>query len=198
MTIGTIPGMDNGLFLLLVVLCLVILSVSMLRRSQQRGATARELSREQLARLRDQRDVRASMDELLVQLEDLSRRINAQVDTRFLKLETVIQQADQRIARLEQLTGSKSRRPADSTPARSPSSPPTSFAGTEKPRPEPPDAALCSDSANQSPAPAESREQRRQRVYDLADTGTTPITIADMLRMPLGEVELILSLRKFK
>jgi TolA-binding protein len=198
MTIGTIPGMDNGLFLLLVVLCLVILSVSMLRRSRQRSATGRELSREQLARLRDQRDVRASMDELLIQLEDVSRRINAQVDTRFLKLETVIREADQRIARLEQLTGSKSRRPADSTPARNLSSPLTTPTGTEKPQPESPDAVLRSDSANQSPAPAESREQRRQHVYDLADTGTTPITIADMLRMPLGEVELILSLRKFK
>ncbi|MCK4343473.1 MAG: hypothetical protein KAY37_17300 [Phycisphaerae bacterium] len=97
--------MDNGFLYLLAVLCLVMLSVSMPRRSQQRRATTRDLTREQLARLRDQRGVQHSMEEVLLQLEDVSRRINAQVDTEFMKLETVIRDADDRIARLEQLTG---------------------------------------------------------------------------------------------
>ena len=96
--------MDNGFFYLLAVLCLVMLSVSMLRRSHQRRATSRDLTREQRARLRDQSQIRQSMEELLLQLEEVSRRINAQVDTKFVKLETVIKDADARIAHLQQLT----------------------------------------------------------------------------------------------
>ncbi len=98
-----IATLDSGLITLLAVLCLVVISVSMLRRAQQRPARSRELTREQLARLRDQREVKDSMDELLVQLEDFSRRINAQVDTRFAKLEALIRDADDRIAKLGRL-----------------------------------------------------------------------------------------------
>lgn len=174
MSASTIGAIDNNLLLLLAVLCLVMLSVSMLRRTQQRQATAREVTREQLARLRDQRDVQQSMEELVLQLEDVSRRVNAQVDTKFVKLETVIRDADQRIARLEQLSRGA---PGDDS--------------------DPPAPALPQDEPPAIPSNA-AHPERLQRIYELADSGATPMTIADTLEIPLGQVELILNLRKFK
>lgn len=179
MAVSPVAALDNGFFLLLVMLCLVMISVAMLRRSQQRQATAREVTREQLARLRDQRDIRFSMDELLVQLEEVARRVSAQVDTRFAKLEAVIREADERIARLEKLTGHSPPAPAPASAADAAG--PTQMA-------EPPHAA-------DRPKPS---NERQRRIYELADQGTSSLVIADALQMPVGEVELILSLRTFK
>jgi hypothetical protein len=209
--------MDSGFAYLLIVLCLVVLSVSMLRRSEQRRATSRDLTREQLARLRDQTRMRDTMEELLLQLEDVSRRINAQVDTKFAKLEAVVRDADNRIAQLERLQGTSpgprpptrkpqppsahgeaSRRdegqhePAEFTPglgAPSDQAPPTHHA--------PEDTAPAARPEPEAPPPPSSPGERRARILELADAGTAPMTIADMLQVPLGEVELILSLRGF-
>ena len=213
MAISTIGATDNGFYLPLVVLCLVMLSVSMLRRSQHRSATTRDLTREQLARLRDQKDVRQSMDDLLTQLEEVSRRVNAQVETRFVKLETVIRDADDRIARLELLAPS-AKAPQHVSGITSPAANDTESAtkGSSDFQPGiagvvsratsslPPSAANpVAESAAVPPASQPmSREERRRRIYELADAGTTPMTIADTLQVPLGEVELILSLRDFK
>lgn len=191
MMLNTIAAFDSGLMFLLVVLCLVILSVSMLRRSQQRIATRRDLTRESLARLRDQKEVRQSMDDLLVELEECARRINAQVDTRFAKLEAVIRDADQRIARMSALlTGGAGHAGAVATdPEFRPGLP---LATTPAKNPATDAATTPSE-----PLPR-TREERFARIYQLADKGSTPMTIADALQIPLGEVELILNLRKYK
>ncbi|MEW6198934.1 MAG: hypothetical protein AB1601_09755 [Planctomycetota bacterium] len=189
-----IAALDNGFFLLLAMLCLVMLSVAMLRRSQQRQATAREVTREHMARLRDQHNLRGSMDDLLVQLEEVARRVNAQVDTRFAKLEAVIHDADQRIARLEQLTGHVTSRTTSPTgPAASPPPPDGDLAA-----PTPTTSAPPPTTSVPPRCPSTPPGERRRRIYDLADQGTSALVIADALQMPIGEVELILSLRKFK
>jgi len=284
--------MQDALFPLLAVLCLVMLSVSMLRRSQARRATSRDLTREQLARLRDQKAIQGSMEELLLQLEEVSRRVSAQVDTRFMKLDALIRDADNRIAKLEQLLGRKARpaertepaadnasaeRPATKPAVRSttpdrpdeggfrpglksratqPSPSPRGGAPTSKapgasesdapPRRRPAEPTMsdpispgvpmvdgvdtvefssmaregqptsepgspsptASGGAPASPTPsgeapelangAAGASDRRRRIYELADAGNTPITIADTLRIPLGEVELLLNLRDYK
>ena len=211
MVISLIGAIDSGLIPLLAVLCMVMLSVSMLRRSRQRKTTSREVTREQLARLRDQKDVRQSMDELLIQLEDVSRRINAQVDTRFAKLECVIRDADERIAVLKRLSGAVEPDGVDESIPSASSSPP------QAQRPNAPDSESQSMNASdadefqpglataspgagfRSPANGTSldRDAQRLRIHELADAGTPPITIADSLQIPLGEVELILNLRGF-
>lgn len=192
--------MDNGFIYLAIVLCLVMLSISAVRRSHQRQATARDLTREQLARLRDQTRVQGSMEDLIIQLEEVSRRVNAQVDTKFAKLEAVVRDADQRIARLEKLLG----RPASASSA-GPEPPGERFeAGLAPAPPKPPAPEVAPPptvdgaASSESGAFPETRTERRQRIYELADKGTTPMTIADLLQMPLGEVELILNLRSYK
>lgn len=154
---------DNYLYLLLGLLCLVMLSVAWWRRSRERRVTAREVTREQVARLRDQDEIRQSMEVLLSQLEEVSRRVSAQVDTELAKLTALIGQADERIA---QLQGRPDMRAVTSSPPPVRNSPPA-------------------------------RTERCARIYELADVGTPPLTIADTLQLPLGEVELVLNLRKF-
>lgn len=180
MAVSTIGAMDNGLFLALGAICLVLLAVAALRRSQQGRATAREITRAQRAQVRDEREVERSMDDLLTQLEEISRRIDAQVDSGLARLEAAIRAADARIARLDE---------ASPPPARHASANPA-----DSPRPVVPAAPQ----GECPPAiPSFSPDQRRRRIYELADAGTSPLTIADKLHIPIGEVELILSLRKF-
>jgi len=47
--------------------------------------------------------IRRDMEDLLVELQDLSRKISAEIDTRFAKLEAVLRDADRRIAVLNRL-----------------------------------------------------------------------------------------------
>lgn len=145
------------------------------------------------------------MDELLTQLEEVSRRINAQAETQLAKLTAAIAAADARLARLERplTTRSAARVVAAAgraTPPPAPLAPPPVAAPDALGQPESESSAAESPPAPPPQPPAsssESRDARRQRIYELADTGTTPITIADTLQVPLGEVELVLNLRRF-
>ena len=216
--------MVSGLWVPLLAFLGVALLLIQLRRHQFRTTTARDVTRDQSARLRDQRGIQQTMDQLLIQLEELSRRINAQVDTKFLKLETVIRDADDRIARLEGLLG-KSKQPGtrttgavkapeakpvsepgrESRPTTPPpkASPPVPRASTPPPEPSTPPAVASTpparvDEALEPARPVTPADPRVGRVHALADAGQQPIKIAEELDMPLGEVEFILNLRDFR
>ncbi len=163
MPLGASGAIDNGVLILVGVLCLVIVAISVWRRAQQRSALARDLTREQRARLRDQQEVRQSLEELLVQLDEVTTRINTQLDTRMTRLEAMLRLADER-------TGQPTE------PAAAPA---------EAPPPAAPRVA------------ADVGGRRWQRVYELADQGTSPIAIAEALQLPVGEVELVLDLRGY-
>ena len=100
-------------------------------------------------------ELRATMERLVIELEELSREVSAKIDTKMKTLEVLIRQADERIDALKNLV-------------------PTS---DEK-----------------------SRElaARYSEVYELADSGTSLGDIAKQMGMHAGEVELILSLRRFQ
>ncbi len=187
MILSAADNAASGMTTVLLVLCAIIIMVVLLRRHQFRSATGRDVAREQLARIRDQNKLRHSMDELLVQLEEASRRVGAQIDTKFAKLETVIRDADDRLGRLEHVLGRLDNRPSR-PPAPAGSAPRTAQEG-------------CSQSSDPVPSghpPAERADPRFRRVYELVDAGASPIKAAEQLGMPLGEVELILNLRKLQ
>lgn len=71
------------------------------RRSQQEMRSSAQRSAP--APRSEQQQLRRDLESLLVELQELSRKISAQIDTRFAKLETVIRDADRRIAVLERL-----------------------------------------------------------------------------------------------
>jgi hypothetical protein len=118
--------------------------------------------------LSKERTVERQMQNLLVELSEMTRQITAQLDTRSQKLQLLIEEADKRIAELQhapQQPGSPRNEPVWSAPASQPT------------------------------LPAEPVDEEHQRIYDLADGGKTAGDIAKVLGQPRGEVELILALR---
>jgi DNA-binding NarL/FixJ family response regulator len=135
---------------------MVIVYMMMLRRRQKRRSEQRESEMTQgVEKRRGDSELRATMERLVIELEELSREVSAKIDTKMKTLEVLIRQADERIDALKNLV-------------------PTS---DEK-----------------------SRElaARYSEVYELADSGTSLGDIAKQMGMHAGEVELILSLRRFQ
>lgn len=113
------------------------------------------------------------IEELITELDDLSRRIHGRLDSRIARLETLIREADRRIADL-------------SAPEHS------------APRAAAIDVTLSAESPA-TPAKAEAAPDDRQAaIHRLADGGLTPAEIATELNQPLGEIELILALRRVR
>lgn len=126
--------------------------------------------------------VRRDLDDLMVELQDLSRRISAEIDTRFVKLEAAMRDADRRIAVLNRL--SRELGTAQIEAARGTPGTPLVSAGT----------AGASPAGNETVAPHP--DVRHTVIYELADAGFTPVEIARELGRTPGEVELILNLRQ--
>lgn len=128
--------------------------------------------------LSQQRVVEREMQNLLVELSEMTRQISAQLDTRSTKLELLLQEADEKIAELKRLQAPR----AEAAPAELPgrmSAPPATA-------PEPKLAEL---------EELEETDDRYLRIYDLSDEGRSAGEIAREFGLPQGEVELILALR---
>jgi hypothetical protein len=120
--------------------------------------------------LAGQRGVERDMNILLVELSEMVRQLTAQLDTRTLKLEMLLKDADERIAALK---------------AAMHQAPPANGNGSSHETPPAPVAA---------PAPA--IDPRHLEVYQLSDQNLAAPQIASKLGRPRGEVELILALRE--
>ncbi len=196
-------SVDSSLLWALGGLCLAMISVALVRWVRERRVTARDLTREQRARLRDQEEVRRSMEELLTQLEEVADRINAQTGARFAELQDLIAAADQRIAQLQGAVDrpdNRDRPRCDDRPRARATAvpPPVSTPADHALSPALAEPPVVSAPVSAVAPPATARSERFRRIYELADSGSTSIAIADALRLPLGEVELVLSLRRYK
>ena len=129
--------------------------------------------------LAQHRSVERQMENLLVELSEMSRQMSAQLDTRAAKLEMIIKDADERIARLDQLN-----RQGPPIP---------NFAMPAEPSVPPPDPVAVARADDVAPSPA--IDPAHAEVYRLADEGQSVHVIAGELGRPSGEVELILALR---
>jgi hypothetical protein len=132
------------------------------------------------ASLAQQRTVERQMQNVLVDLSEMARQITAQLDTRAGKLELLIKEADEKIARLNELARTAGAR---STPevAQLTSTTPAEFIKFGE---------AASEERESRPDP------RHAEVYTLADSGRSTREIAQALNRPNGEVELILALRR--
>lgn len=118
----------------------------------------------------DIRQMAVQLNELMVDMQDTTRRLSAQIDNRTSKLNALLEEADEKIARLERLQRDLGRT-ADPAPTSR-----LAAATNLPPQPDPVDP-------------------RHRRIYDLADRGHTTREIAQELGAPPGEIELILNLR---
>jgi hypothetical protein len=103
----TIVPLLDGLFGVesLVPLALALIAIFLLMRRRPRRSDDPERSTiQRQPPAASKQNLRRDLDELLVELQDLSRRISADIDVRFAKLEAVIRDADRRIAVLNRLS----------------------------------------------------------------------------------------------
>ena len=115
------------------------------------------------------RDVTMQIQALLRDVEDTARRAAAQVDNRYVKLEVLLTEADEKIKRLEELS--------------------RLLAGT-------PEAAEGIKTASRMRETlADSENAAHGPIYQLADAGMPAREIAQKLGKQPGEIELILALR---
>ena len=128
-----------------------------------------------------------------VELHETARQLSAQLDAKLSLLQSLIAEAEQAAARLE-----------DALDRSHPTLPPGSQAESLRPvgyaRSVPRDGEIgLSDSdlstADDEAAPPTDRTRRREEIYSLADYGFAAAEIARRVGSPVGEVELILSLR---
>lgn len=147
-----------------------------------------------------QRRIETQMTELLVELEKMARQMNAQLETRAAKLEELIRQADERIARLEmrqrEALAGRERLPAERSTAVGSENVGCRLSadGQGDVGPSPTGegasgAALEEDVPRTIPI-----DPRHAEICRLADEGRNIQEIAREVRQPAGEVELILKL----
>ena len=130
------------------------------------------------ASLSQQRAVERQMTNLLIELSEMARTVNATIETRTAKLEALLDAADQRIAELRALTG------ANTSPFPE--------------RTQPDIVATVTSSRTMSPSTTfttSSTDDRHTRIYEMFDRGQSVHEIAAALDRPSGEIELILALR---
>jgi len=167
-----------------VVTVLYVAVIRPMRKGKRKDPLARPPGQFSLAQ---QRAVEREMSNLLVEYEEVLRRMTAQLETRAARLELLINQADERLARLEAAAQQQQQQQQNRGDCAPPAETATTVAVRESAAPftdEP--APGAADDAGISP---------HRPVYQLADQGQTPRQIAQQLNRPHGEIELILALR---
>lgn len=158
--------------LAVVVVATVLMLLSTRRKIREAQNTPRAYARDQYRRLKEEKQAIGSAQEVMLEMEQLARHIHGQIDTRYAKLEALLRDADRKIAELKRL-------PATGAAAR----------GLDVTI----DGA-ADESSEVTTAPA--ADVLHAAVHRLADAGLAPSEIAAEQDRTIGEVELILALRK--
>lgn len=179
---------QQTLLLSLVIIVLTITVVN-IRRRRPKDGSPKQYRREIDAATTQSTAVRRDMETLLIELEELARKINAQIDTKFAKLEQSITDADRRVSALRILIEEAKRVRGENSPNAEPEDASKPSAPVQTPSHSPATAVPANEHSQASPS------DRRRRVYELADAGRSAVEIARELGTQPGEVELILNLR---
>lgn len=127
--------------------------------------------------LQQQKALERDMQSVVVELSEMTRQMSATLETRAAKLDLLIQEADEKIARLNAaLSGVEAGASRPSTPIDLPLAPAPMKS---------PGLRLVKDDT----------EDRWSEIYMLADQGLSTAQIASKLNRPEGEVDLILHIR---
>ncbi len=177
--LGWIPQYEwwMGLGALLGVLLLTSLWLRKSLRSMRGGGEAVGRNESEASPgLADARSVRDELEQIMIQLQQLSRQLNDRLDAKTARLEAAVHAADQRIRRLEDLRASPTDRSALNLVVDDNSLP------SDQPAPTTDSISAAEDA-------------QTTHIVSLADQGQSPVEIARQLHQPVGEIELILSLR---
>lgn len=179
--LALIAGRDALLLVGLVLATVGLLRMGYLRRrrSQQAGRLSPE---EMVERNRQMRGMQGDLEQLMSEIEQLSRRFAAQLDAKSRRIERLLEKADHRIQGLLDLEDSQRQR---TTPAPDAAADARSANRARNPQPQP--AAIDDD--------VDVLDPLAEKVYQLADQGREPQQIARELDEHIGKIELILALR---
>lgn len=177
-------SLTGPLGMVLLAVCAVGILVTLLRGHMFRTASARDLTREQRARLRDQVEIRDQIAELMAQLEQTAQRSAEQIDAKLAEIKKALTTADERLERLAEAEPVAVKRgTANSARVRS------DTVRASEPMPLAPRKPLTPLVAAADP--------RRAQVWHSLESGQSTAQIAEQLKMPLGEVELLANLHDF-
>lgn len=162
--------------LLVVGIALVTTSLLMMLRKRRAKASRRISPHEQIERNQQHRGMRGDLEDLMVEIEQLSKRFGAQLNAKSIQLENLMEEADRRIAELQHLQANPPS--ASQDPQTLPDFAPTEngLTGLES------QATVGEDPLSKA-------------VFALADQGHPPEDIARKLDEHVGKIELILALR---
>lgn len=163
---GEMDSVWPGMLMAAGAVLLLFIIMTNLRKKVSRRQAAHVDPRVQVEETRQSNALRNDTRQMMVELEDLTRRFGAQLDAKSTKLERLLDEADEKIGQLRELVD---RPPSgDAPPAR------------ELPaRAEP-----------------EELNPLAKEIFKLADGGKSAADIARELGEHVGEVELILALRQ--
>lgn len=183
----------------ILVLGVLMLTVwAMMRLASRRKRGQPNLSaQEQLERNHQARGVRGDLEDLMVEIEQMAKRMSAQLDAKAIRLERLLDETDQRIAYLEQLQQRQSAAPDTASTPDAPDplqTPDAPHAGVARH----PAAAATQAPSFASPPPVDDLQDDPllSKVYQLADAGLDANAIAREIGDHVGKVELILALRR--
>ena len=173
-----LPFLGAGQFklsdmLLVAGIVLVTTSLLMIYRKRKRRTVSSLTAREQLERMQQHRGMRGDLEDLMVEIEQMAKRLGSQLDAKTIQLEQAMREADRRIERLELLKE----------------------AASQSDQWQVANHTVESDNEGVLPGNAPS-ESLAKAVYALADQGLTSVDIAKQLNELVGKIELILALRK--
>ncbi|HVT79149.1 MAG TPA: hypothetical protein VHM90_00715 [Phycisphaerae bacterium] len=130
------------------------------------------------------REVNAEIEALLAEVEETARRLTAQIDNRYTRLEQLLGEADEKIRRLEELARGT---PVAAQPAASKVAVASAIPEAQR---------TLARLRQERGAPPAASDPAYQPIYSLADRGRNPREIAQELGRQPGEIELILALRQ--
>ena len=181
-----LPVLARGLkptdFVMFVGVVLVTTSLLMRLKKRRAKAAGSPTAHEQIQQNRQHRGMRGDLETLMVEIEALSKRFASQLDAKSIQLERLLDEADQRIARLEGLGQDAVESRFDTA----------GELGSSSVGPE----AGSSDDQASALAQEAGDDPLARSVYELADQGSDATQIARQLNEHVGKIELILALRR--
>ncbi len=189
---------DPKWLLVIAAILFTIVMLNIARRRRREGGTPKDYTREVDSATRRSMVIKRDMEALLVELNELSRVINGQLDTRFAKLEISIADADRRIAELRSLLIKAGIEPEPASENQDGAAPKISADELPVPRLD-----VVVDESGESDSSDSSGQQQddgldefHRTVHRMADEGRSPVEIAGLTQRAVGEVELVLHLRR--